>query len=187
MNGLPNRLIELVYEMGALKQGDFTLSGGARTPRYFDGRLLTLTPEGMEMIGQRMLTMALTAGAEAVGGPTLGAGPIVTAIALMGWQQGTPLEAFIIRSEAKEHGARQRIEGPLRPNSQVALVDDVCSSGNSLIQAIGAVEEIGCAVMGIMTIVDRPDAGGSRRLRQMGYGFSAMLVLHKDGALTPAG
>ena len=139
-----NRLLELALERGAIRYGDFTLSSGRKSSYYFDGRLLSLDPEGAYLLGHALLPLLTDAGVEAVGGPTLGADPIVTAVATASWQQGTPMPAFIVRKEAKGYGMGQMIEGPLPPaGASVAIVDDACTTGGSLFHAIDAAEEAG--------------------------------------------
>lgn len=181
-----NRLLALALERGALKYGDFTLSSGKKSSYYFDGRLLSLDPEGAHLIAQALLPLLHQAGAQAVGGLTLGADPIVAAVALASHifrlKDGglRPIPGFIVRKEAKGHGTRQGIEGPLAPGSKVAIVDDVCTTGGSLFQAIGAAEAAGCTVVKVLAVLDRVE-GGSQELRRRGYDFTALL------AATPAG
>ena len=109
------RLLELALERGAIRYGDFTLSSGRKSSYYFDGRLLSLDPEGAYLLGHALLPLLTDASVSAVGGPTLGADPIVAAVATASWQQGTPIPAFIVRKEAKGYGMGQMIEGPLPP------------------------------------------------------------------------
>ena len=112
------RLLALALERGAIRYGDFTLSSGRRSAYYFDGRLLSLDPEGAWLLGNALLPLLAEAGAAAIGGPTLGADPIVAATVMASWQAGRPLPGFIVRKEAKEHGTGQLIEGPLPPARQ---------------------------------------------------------------------
>ena len=176
------RLLQLALELDALKYGEFILTHGDMSNFYFDGRLLSLSPEGAYLIGKALLPMALQAGAEAVGGLTLGADPIVTAVALTSQLEGDPLTAFIVRKEAKAHGTGQQIEGPLRPGSRVAIVDDTCSTGGSLIQAIEVAEAAGCEVVKVLALLDRRE-GGSAELQRRGYDFTALMVANPDGEI----
>jgi len=133
------RMLELSLELGALRFGTFTLSSGQTSTYYFDGRLLSLSPEGASLIARVLLPMVRESGAEAVGGPTLGADPMVAAIALLSYQDGgRPIPAFIVRKQTKEHGLEQLIEGPLPRRARVAIVDDACSTGESLRHAVRA-------------------------------------------------
>ena len=181
------RLLELALERSAIRYGDFTLSSGRKSTYYFDGRLLSLDPEGAHLIGKAMLPLLSDAGVAAIGGPTLGADPIVAAVAMASWQQGTPLPAFIVRKEAKEHGTAQLIEGPLPPpGTSVAIVDDACTTGGSLFHAIAAAEAAGCTVGLVMAVLDRNE-GGSDTIRQRGYRFASLLAAGADGSIRPSG
>ena len=149
------RILQLAKERGALKYGDYTLSSGKKSRYYFDGCLLSLDPQGAYLLGQALLPILKEAGAQAVGGPTLGADPIVAAASLTSYLDGAPIPAFIVRAENKGHGTRQQVEGHLAPGSRVAIVDDVCTTGSSLFHAIEAAEEAGCGVVKVIAILDR--------------------------------
>ena len=179
------RLLALALERGAIRYGDFTLASGRRSSYYFDGRLLSLDPEGAHLLGNALLPLLAAAGVSAIGGPTLGADPIVAAVAAASWQQGAPLPAFIVRKEAKGHGTAQLIEGPLPPGARVAIVDDVCTTGGSLFHAIAAAEDAGCTVGLTLAVLDRNE-GGSDALRQRGYRFAALLTAGADGRIRAA-
>ena len=176
------RLLDVALERGALKYGEFTLRSGRKSSYYFDGRLLSLDPEGAEIIATELLPVLRDAGVEAVGGPTLGADPIVAAIAITSRQLGEGIPAFIVRKEAKAHGTGQGIEGPLRPGSRVAIIDDVCTTGGSLFHAIDAAEAVGCTVVKVVAVLDRKE-GGSEELRRRGYDFVALMVANPDGTI----
>ena len=154
------RLLDLALERGAIRYGDFTLSSGRKSTYYFDGRLLSLDPEGAYLLGHALLPLLTGAGVSAVGGPTLGADPIVAAVATASWQQGTPIPAFIVRKEAKGYGMGQMIEGPLPPaGASVAIVDDACTTGGSLFHAIDAAEAAGYRVGLVLAALDRNEGG----------------------------
>ncbi|PKB68014.1 MAG: hypothetical protein BZY81_03175 [SAR202 cluster bacterium Io17-Chloro-G4] len=176
------RLLEVALERGALKYGKFTLTSGKESSYYFDGRLLSLDPEGAQLIAEAMLPVLLQAGAEAVGGLTLGADPMVSSIAFASRLRGENIPGFIVRKEAKVHGTGQGIEGPLPPKSKVAIVDDVCTTAGSLFQAIEAAEAVGCTVVKVAAILDRKE-GGSEELTRRGYDFFALLSASPDGQI----
>ena len=182
LRDLAGQLQQMIVAKGALKKGSFTLSAGDVSPYYFDGRLLTLDPEGAALIGEAFLTVVQESGAEAVGGPMLGADPMATAIALTSYLNGTPIPAFIVRKETKEYGTERTIEGPLPKGSRVALVDDTCTSGKSLIGAIKATEAAGCKVVKVVTLLDR-HGGGSDEIRRLGYDYWTMLEAGPDGVI----
>ena len=170
-----DRLLELAWERGAL-------SSGKESTYYFDGRLLRLDPEGAQLIAEALLPILVEAGAEAVGGLTLGADPIVTSIALTSRMHGEHIPGFIVRKEAKSHGTGQGIEGPLPPGSKVAIIDDVCTTAGSLFQAIQAAEAVGCTVVKVAAILDRKE-GGSEELARRGYDFVALMSASPDGRI----
>ena len=185
MTAEAERLLELAERLGALTYGEFTLSSGKVSPYYFDGRLLTLDPEGAYLVGRALLPVVREAGAEAVGGPTLGADPMATAIAIASHLEETPIPAFIVRKKAKDHGTGRAIEGPLPEGCKVAVVDDTCTSGGSLLLAIEAAEAAGCRVVMVATVLDRRE-GGSDEIRRRGYPFWTLLEATSDGKVMPA-
>ena len=185
LGGTVSRLLELALEKGALTYGEFTLSSGKKSGYYFDGRLLSLDPEGSYLIGQALVPVLTAAGAAAVGGPTLGADPIVASVAMASYMAGGSISGFIVRKEAKEHGTGQLIEGPLTRGAKVAIVDDACTTGGSLFQAINAAEDVGCEVVKVMALLDRCEGGGEE-LRRRGYEFSALMVATPEGKIEVA-
>ena len=182
-----NRLLQLALDMGALRYGDFTLTSGKKSSYYFDGRLLSLHPEGAYLASQALLPLVRASGAAAIGGPTLGADPIVAAVSMASHLEsgGAPVPAFIVRKEAKEHGMGNTVEGHLAAGSKVAVVDDTCTTGGSLFQAIEAAEAAGCTVVKVLAILDRRE-GGSDELRRRGYDFAALLVANSEGEIEVA-
>ena len=178
-------ILETAEKTGALRFGEFRLSAGGTSPYYFDGRLVTLDPEGAYHVARALLPILKDCEAEAIAGPTLGADPIVSTIALMSYTEGHPIAGLIVRAKAKEHGARRLIEGLLKEGSRVAVVDDACSTGGSLIHAIDAVEGAGCQVVKVMCILDRRQ-GGSDEIRRRGYDFVALLEADEAGHIAAA-
>ena len=183
MIGVVERLLELAVESGALTYGDFTLTSGKKSTYYFDGRLLSLDPEGAHLISQAVLPVLRNAGVTAVGGPTLGADPIVASIALAGYLAGDRIPAFIVRKEAKAHGTGQAIEGALAPGAKVAIIDDTCTTGGSLFHAIEAAEAASCTVVTVMAVLDRREGGGEV-IREKGYEFVSLLEATPEGKIT---
>ena len=181
-NELAHKILEISEKLGALKYGAFTLSSGAKSSYYFDGRLISLNPEGAYLLGKAFLEEIKGRGVAAVGGPAMAAIPIVTAVALMSQMEGTPVQAFFVRAEAKDHGTGQQVEGRLVPGSRVAIVDDVCSSGGSLFSAIQAAETAGCQVVKVLTVLDRQQGGGDE-LRRKGYEFHSLLEPDSNGTV----
>lgn len=174
------RVLERAQELGALELGEFTLSSGQESKYYFDGRLLTLDPEGSDLIASLFLEEILMARAEAAGGPTVAAVPIAGAIALKSRLDDTPVRGFFVRPEVKGHGGRKQIEGPVEPGMRVAVFDDAVSTGGSLLPAIDAVEAFGCQVVLVLCVLDRMQ-GGSEEIRRRGLPFYAILEADQDG------
>ena len=177
------RLLEIAFSKGAIKYGQFILSSGKQSNYYFDGRLLSLDPEGAHLIGMILYPILDQAGVQAVGGLTLGADPIVTAVSITSHLMGKPMTGFIVRKDTKGHGTQQQIEGPLEKGTNVAIVDDVCTTGSSLFNAIEAAETFGCPVVKVIAILDRMQGGGEE-LRKRGYNYSPLLWASPDGDIT---
>ena len=177
---LAEMILALSEELGALKYGEFTLSSGAKSNYYFDGRLISLHPQGAYWLGLALLRCLTEDDIGAIGGPAMAAIPLVTAVALVSHVEGTPMGAFFVRPEAKGHGTGRQVEGILETGSRVAIVDDVCSTGGSLFTAIEAAEAAGCKVVKVMAVLDRHQ-GGSEELMRRGYNFQALLEADPQG------
>jgi orotate phosphoribosyltransferase len=177
------KILELAERIASLTFGEFKLSAGGTSPYYFDGRILTLHPEGAYLVARAFLPIVRQSGAEAIAGPTLGADPIVSAVAVVSHIDGTPISGLIVRKESKQHGGSRLIEGSPRGGARVAVVDDTCTTGRSLFHAIDAVEQAGCRVVKVLSILDRHE-GGSDELRRRGYDFVALLEADASGQVT---
>ncbi len=154
------RLKELLRKL-SLKTGDFLLASGRRSKYYFDSKLTTLTAEGAYLTGRCFLDVIAEKkiAADAIGGMTLGADPIVSAVAALSQKEGRPLDAFIVRKEAKGHGTMKWIEGPAKPGQKVIIVDDVVTTGGSTLKAIERAKEFGLEVVAVMALLDREEGG----------------------------
>jgi orotate phosphoribosyltransferase len=143
----------------SFRLGNFTLSSGGSTDYYIDCRVTTLDAAGARLTGQVVLDEIRARGwqAEAIGGLTLGADPLTVAAVVLSEGQ---LSGFLVRKAEKAHGTGQRIEGFCRANARVVIVDDVCTTGTSTIQAIQAARQAGLQVAGVICLVERPEAGG---------------------------
>ncbi len=179
------RILQIAEQVGALRYGDFTLASGAKSNYYFDGRLISLHPEGSHLLGTSLLAEITDSEIEAVGGPATAAIPLVTSISIASYLGGQNLTGFFVRSETKAHGTQKQIEGGLKEGLKVAIVDDVCTSGGSLFLAIDAVEKLGCEVGVVLAILDRKQ-GGSKELAKRGYTFRPLLESTSQGKVVVA-
>ena len=136
-------------------------------------------------MGETLLPLLAECGADVIAGPTLGADPIVAAVAVLSHQRGAPIPALIVRKEAKGYGMGRSIEGKMPDNARIAVVDDTCSTGASLFLAIDAVEAAGGSVVKVLSILDRHE-GGSAELRRRGYDFTALLEANEKGEIAPS-
>jgi orotate phosphoribosyltransferase len=155
------QLLALLAEK-SFRLGQFTLSSGAISDYYIDCRLTTLDANGALVTGQVVLHGIESRGwrPDAIGGLTMGADPIVVATSVISAQQGRPIHGFLVRKAEKTHGTGQRIEGFRQKASRVVIVDDVCTTGASTVQAIEAARAHGFEVVGVMCLVDRQEADG---------------------------
>jgi orotate phosphoribosyltransferase len=142
----------------SFRLGQFTLSSGATSDYYVDCRTTTLDARGAQFTGQVFLEEIQARGwkPQAIGGLTMGADPIVVAVAVTSGK----LDGFLVRKAEKQHGTGQRIEGFREKGARVAIVDDVCTTGASTIQAIQAAREFGFEIVGVMCLVEREEAKG---------------------------
>lgn len=158
-----------ILDRESVRRGRFVLASGKTSDYYLDCRRTTLHPEGAYLVGELVLAAIRQEGwpATAVGGLTLGADPIATAVAVVSFNRETPLSAFLVRKEAKQHGTGNRIEGAPVAGSRVVIVEDVITSGGSALLAAEACRDAGLQVVGCVAIVDREE-GGRERIEHVG-------------------
>jgi len=166
--------------------GDFTLASGARSSYYFDGRQVTLAGAGAHLVGAAVLRLARADRVSAVGGPTIGADPIVAAVATLAALDGRgPVDAFLVRAAPKAHGLGGVLVGPpLRSGQRVAIVDDALTTGGSLLDAASRVRETGAEIVAAYILVDREE-GGADRLAEAG--ISVRSVFRRSQLLDATG
>ena len=177
---LKEKLFNLLNQE-ALKRGKFMLSSGKESNYYLDGRVITLTAQGAYLVGSIILDMVSDRDLDAVGGPTLGADPICGAVAALSYINNKPLKTFIVRSQAKDHGALRQIEGPaLKKGDQVILLDDVATTGKALIEAKQALDKIGVIAKHAIVIVDRQE-GATDNLAKVGLELESIFKIVEFG------
>ena len=183
------RLVEILLRR-SVRFGQFTLASGATSPFYIDVRKTSLDADGAGVIGRLVVgTYAAEFAAHdltAVGGLTLGADPIAVATLLEARSQGHALDAFLVRKAQKAHGAGNLIEGNLVPGAHALVVEDVCTSGESALQAARAAREAGAIVTRAWCVVDRR-AGGREALQAEGIELIAALDVDTLLAASPEG
>src|SRR5205823_8141601 len=158
-----NRLLELLTNL-AWEKRKVTLSSGKESDFYIDTKQAVLTAEGHYLVGRLVLAEIRShfGNAQAVGGMTMGADPISSAVSLTSWVQASPMPAFYVRKEPKGHGTGQWVEGKkgLPQPAQVVVVEDVVTTGASTLKAIERCRSEGLHVLGVVALVDREEGGG---------------------------
>ena len=167
MSSARDELLELLAT-NSFRLGEFTLSSGGKSDYYIDCRTTTLHARGAELTGRVFLDLIQQLGwkPHAVGGLTMGADPIVVATSVISSQTGAPIHGFLVRKAEKAHGMGRRVEGFQEKGARVVIVDDVCTTGGSTIQAIEAAREFGFNIIGVACLVERLEAGGRPAVEQ---------------------
>ncbi|MBM3551340.1 MAG: orotate phosphoribosyltransferase [Alphaproteobacteria bacterium] len=162
------RLHEII-ESQSLKRGDFILSSGRSSKYLFQLRQTTMSPEGAALIGDIIVDYMNRVGLSCIGGLEMGAVPVVCAVSVMSFVKGSPKNAFFVRKAAKEHGARERIDGYVHDGAETLIIDDVATSGGSILKAIDGLKEesVNCSIAKALVIVDRQE-GASENLARSG-------------------
>ncbi|MFQ5817520.1 MAG: orotate phosphoribosyltransferase [Terriglobia bacterium] len=186
------RLKALLRRKSVLR-GSFTLTSGRVSNYYLDCKLTTLDPEGAVLTGYTLLELLQAHGirADAIGGLSMGADPIVAAVAAVSYLEKKPLPGFLIRKERKAHGRQKQIEGiDEKKISRVVIVDEVCTEGKSTMEAIEIAEKEGLEVVAVVSLVDREEGGSDRIRKKYRYlpVFTAKELLAGDSeAAQPSG
>jgi orotate phosphoribosyltransferase len=163
------KLIQMIYER-AFKYSEepiFRLVSSRMSNYYFNCKTVTLQPEGMYLIGHIIFEMLKDFDVNGIGGLTLGADPIACAVAYTSYLKGKPIEAFVIRKNAKSHGTMKWIEGNVKADDKVVIVDDVITTGKSTIEAITRAKEAGLKIVKVIALVDRQEGGYENILEQL--------------------
>ena len=174
--------VDLLTGSGALLFGEFTLSSGKKSDYYFDSKKLTLEPTGARFVARQLVEHLDGEGIEYVGGVAYGAIPIVAHVVMYsGMREDRPIRAFYHRKDSKEHGTGASAEGQFPPQDEpVAIVEDVVTTGGSLLTSIQHAEANGYNVTHAITLIDR-DEGGREAVEAAGYKFWALFTVHRTG------
>ena len=159
MRELKKRLAKILIER-SYREGDFTLASGRKSDYYFDCRQTALHPD-----------------IKGIGGMTLGADPLISATTVISHEKGRPLAGLIVRKESKGHGTNQYVEGlsNFKPGDPVAMVEDVVTTGGSLLKACERVKDAGLNVVAVCTVLDRGE-GGREAIEAAGYQLRALFT-----------
>jgi orotate phosphoribosyltransferase len=176
-----SRLLEL-FKARAFSFGRFRLASGKESTYYVNSKKAIFNGEAVALLADVLFDLTKDLDVQAVGGLEVGAIPIAAAVALRYHQAGRPMEGFFVRKQAKAHGSQERVEGVLRPGDRVLVVEDVVTTGESVLQAIHEVEKAGGKVVAVSCIVDRLE-GGAERLAA--YNFRPVFTI-RDFGVEPA-
>lgn len=183
MNSKQTKLLELIRKK-SYREGDFTLASGQKSKFYIDMKATTLDPEGAVLIGELAIAACREAGLagkdgiQAVGGLTLGADPIATAVSIASFHEKLHWPAYIVRKESKGHGTERYVEGVenLPKGARCLVLEDVVTTGGSSIKAIERLRAEGFNPIAVLTVVDR-EQGGAEKFREMGMKYVALVTL----------
>jgi orotate phosphoribosyltransferase len=166
------RLKEILVKESLLR-GDFTLASGQRSSFYLDVRRTSMHPEGAYLCAGLLLEGLEDLDIGAVGGPVLGAAPLVGALAAESFRRGRPLPTFLVRKEPKGHGTAKLIEGLFPTDKPVALIEDVVTTGSSVLRALAVARGEGATVSRVLCVVDR-EQGGAEAFAEQAVDFRAL-------------
>lgn len=174
---IKSELIEQIKQK-AVVHGKVILSSGKEADYYVDLRRVTLDAVAAPLVGQAMLDATKDLDFEAVGGLTLGADPVATAMMHVAKQNGRVLNSFVVRKEGKAHGLQRRIEGPDVKGKKVLAVEDTSTTGGSVLTAVEALQEAGAIVVGVAVVVDR---GAGKKIEDAGLKYISVVSLPELG------
>ena len=174
---IKSELIEQIKQK-AVVHGKVILSSGKEADYYVDLRRVTLDAVAAPLVGQAMLEATKEFDYEAVGGLTLGADPVATAMMHEAKKQGRMLNSFVVRKEGKAHGLQRRIEGPDVKGKRVLAVEDTSTTGGSVLTAVEALNEAGAIVVGVAVVVDR---GAGKKIEDAGLKYISVISLQELG------
>jgi orotate phosphoribosyltransferase len=176
---IKSELIEQIKQK-AVVHGKVILSSGKEADYYVDLRRVTLDAVAAPLVGQAMLDATKEFDYEAVGGLTLGADPVATAMMHEAKKQGRILNSFVVRKEGKAHGLQRRIEGPDVKGKRILAVEDTSTTGGSVLTAVEALNEAGAIVVGVAVVVDR---GAGKKIEDAGLKYVSVVSLQELGLL----
>jgi orotate phosphoribosyltransferase len=183
MSNARTQLLQL-FQARAFSFGDFTLASGKQSNYYVNSKKAIFNGEVVNLLSEVLWEMTNELNLDAVGGLEVGAIPMAAVMAQRYAMHGKPLEGFFVRKQAKAHGSQDRVEGVLKAGMRVAVLDDVLTTGGSVLQAIGEIEKIGASIVAVVCIVDRLE--GARAALAM-YPFMPIFTIRDFGVEPPKG
>lgn len=174
-------LIDLVATK-ALQRGTFRLASGREASFYLDAKQVILDAQGSALVGRAILQLLESYGSlpAAVGGMSIGADPVTSAVVTMAGVANLPLKGFMVRKEPKDHGTKRFVEGPVQPGDRVVIVEDVTTTGGSSLLAIDRALEFGLVVERVVTVIDRL-AGAKETLAARGIPLDSLVTIRDLG------
>ena len=169
------RLAEIIRHKSLSEGKELILASGRTSTFYFDMKATTFDPEGSNLIADLILEKISSDNVDYIGGLEMGAVPIVVGVSLRSHLVGRPIPSFFVRKKVKQHGTQKLIERDLEPGSQVLMVDDVTTTGGSVMKAVNAVRDVGCVVNKVITVVDREE-GAAENLAEQGIELVPLLT-----------
>jgi orotate phosphoribosyltransferase len=166
-----------ILKSKAFFRGKFILSSGKESSFYLDARLVTLSAAGAYYTGKIILDMVKHDVLDAIGGPTLGADPMVGAVASLSFQAGHGVPTFIIRKQPKAHGKQQQVEGPeLKMGARVVIIDDVATTGKAFVESIEVLAKMGIKPLKAICVIDRNE-GAREALAKFGVPLESIFTI----------
>lgn len=181
----PRSRLLTVFRQRAFSFGKFTLASGKESTYYINSKKAIFHSEAVWLLGEVLWEMTKDLDIAAAGGLEVGAIPMATTLAQRFHQGGRTLEGFFVRKQAKSHGSQERVEGVLTPGMRVAVLDDVLTTGGSVLQAIAEIEKVGAQVAAVVCIVDRLE--GAREAIAPKYAYRPIFTIRDFGVEPPAG
>lgn len=172
-----HRLFEIIQQKSVLRGGTYRLSSGKETNVFFDMKTTMLDPEGANLIASLLLEYLKDEDVQGIGGMVMGAVPIVSVVCAKSFCTSRPVGGFFVRKEAKGHGTNKLIDGNIPRGMRVILIDDVTTTGSSVLGAVRAARDSGCRVDKVISVLDRCQ-GAKQALRDEGISLVSIFSLN---------
>lgn len=165
--------LKTILKERSIMKGEFTLVSGKKSNYYINGKMTSLHSRGLYLAAKLLLDLIEGKEYDTFAGPVIGADPIIGALLTLSAERGMEKEGLLIRKESKKHGTQNLVEGNLTPGHRVILLEDVSTTGGSLLKAADAIQDGGGTVVGIYTLVDREE-GAVERIAEAGFTFESL-------------